>query len=333
MISFARPVFFLLLFALPLYGFLLKAGILGKIEFPLTLGDWDGVPFGWSSPAMRTARWIAGIFFAAAFCIAAIAAAGPVRYVQERMYSGSGAGIVFALDASPSMAARDMQGLSRLEAAKACIRDFSDRHHGDSLGLVAIGSDAALLVPPTRDHAAFLSRLDSLAIGELGDGSAIGLGLAVAAAHLVDQEYTHSSVILMTDGENNAGEIHPKTAAALYAKHGLSLYVTGIGTKGEVLLDYTDPATGKRISGVLASEFSEGALKEIADAAGGYYLASPDSASLEYVFTLAGESLPPSTAAWTRTREQRFEQPLLAAALALFALSWIIRRLVMGSLL
>jgi Ca-activated chloride channel family protein len=333
MISFAHPLFFVLLCALPLYAVLLKTRILGRIEFPLTIGDWDGSPFRWNSPALRFARFVAVVFFVAAFGLAVTAAAGPVRFIQERMYSGNGAGIIFALDVSPSMAARDMQGGSRLEAAKSGIRSFAAQRPGDSLGLVAIGSDAALLVPPTRDEAAFLSRLDSLSIGELGDGSAIGLGLAVAAAHLVDRQYSRSAVILMTDGENNAGEIHPNTAARLYHTHGISLFVTGIGTRGEVPVDYTDPSTGNRVTGMLSSEFSENALKEIADAADGYYLSSPDSASLEYVFDLADESVPPAASSWTRTMEQRFEQPLLAAALVLFALSWIVRRLVMGALI
>lgn len=115
--------------------------------------------------------------------------------------------------------------------------------------MTALSSSAALILPPTIDHKVFLSRLDSLSIGELGDGTAIGMGLAVSSAYMTRSKLNSSYIVLLTDGENNTGEINPKTAAEVLVNKSIGFYVIGIGSSGYTTLEYTDPKTGKTYSG------------------------------------------------------------------------------------
>jgi Ca-activated chloride channel family protein len=330
MLNFDRPVFLFLVLLVPLFFVLRKSGILKHIEFPLTLGDWNGLPVRWSSPMMKTVLFVSRVASVASFTCMVVAIAGPVRFLQERVYTGNGTAIIFALDVSPSMAARDMGSETRLDTARSFIHAFTAKRPGDSFGLVALGSDAALLVPPTVDHVSFNARLDSLAIGELGDGTALGLGLAVAAAHLINRSEGHSCVILLTDGENNSGEINPVTAAGVYTANSIRLFIVGVGSRGEVPLEYTDPETGKQYSGLLDSSYNEGALRSIADRGGGTFVSAASHDALAEVFAGIGNSVPSGSSSFTRTIEQPLERPVVLSALALFALVWFIRRLVMG---
>ena len=336
MLNFETPQAFFLLLLVPLFLFLRKVGILKRIEFPLTLGDWKGIPFRWSSPLMKIAETISRILLGTGFICTVCALAGPVRFRQEPVYSGAGTSIVFVLDVSPSMAARDMGNETRITTAKQYIHSFIAKRPGDAFGLVALGSDAALLVPPTTDHLIFTERLDSLAIGEMGDGTALGLGLAVAAAHLANRDYrsnAHSCIVLLTDGENNTGEINPKTAASIFPAHNIALYIVGIGTRGEVPLDYTDPITGRHYSGTLSSDYNEDVLRGIALRGNGTYISAGNSLALENVFRDIGEAIPATDSVWRRTVTEPLEHFVLVAALIFFALAWILRRLYMGAIL
>jgi len=333
MFSLNRPEFLLFGFLIPLYYLLRRTGVLSRFEFPLTLGDWNGIPFRWSSPVMRGALIVSRIAAIAGVVCIVLALSSPVRYRQERMFGGNGTGIVFALDVSPSMAARDLGSETRLDTARHFIHSFMEKRSGDSFGLVALGSDAALMVPPTTDHALFGARLDALSIGELGDGTALGLGLAVAAAHLMNRADRRACVILLTDGENNTGDINPKTAAGIYPDNNIRLFVVGIGTRGEVPIEYTDPATGKQYSGVLDSDYSDATLRAMAERGGGTYVQAGTRGALEAVFAEIGDSVPSSASSWTRTVEEPLERPFILASLAFLALVWFLRRIVMGAVL
>ncbi len=332
MLGFSRPAALFAIALIPLFFALRRAGLLRKFDFPLTLGDWGGRPFRWRSPAYAFASFLsvatASIGFAAVCC----ALAGPVLYRREEVYTGAGTAVMFVLDVSPSMAARDIGAGSRLDAARKSIRAFAERRGGDSFGLVALGSDAALLVPPTIDRDAFFSRLDSLKVGELGDGTALGMGIAVAAAHLVGAKNARSWIVLLTDGENNTGSINPKTAASILPENDIGLFVAGIGTKGEVPLEYTDPSTGRRYTGVLQSEFNETALRDIATRGLGRYISAGNRDLLDALFKEIGSTVPAAHAAWTRSVEDPLELPFILCSLGLFAFTWVVRRIGMGAI-
>ena len=333
MYSFLHPSALLLLFLIPLYQIALKTGFLNKMSLSLTLGDWNAEPFKWSSPTSSGARRFSTFCVYVGFILVVFSLASPVRFRQEAMYSGEGSAIVFVIDVSPSMAARDIGTATRLEAAISSIRTFVLKRPGDSVALVALGSEAALLVPPTTDHATFFSRLNALKIGEMGDGTALGLGLAVAAVHLIERESLNASVILFTDGENNAGEINPRTAAALFPSHSIDFFLVGIGSSGEVLIEYDDPLSGKHYSGTLDSYFDETELREIASRGGGLFVPVTGMDDLENLFAKIGDSVPVTPVSWSRTLEDSLEYPFLVTAVVFFIVAWFIRRLFLGALL
>ncbi len=333
MLYFERPLYLSLCLLVPLYWALRRFGLFGRIEFPLTLGDWGGPPLRWNTVGIRVAKILSSSAVCLTFALAALALAGPVRFRQETVFSGSGNVVIFVLDVSPSMAAGDMGEETRIDASRRLIASLVSRRPGTSFGLAALGSSAALLVPPTVDHQAFLSRLSALAVGEFGDGTALGLGLAVAAAHGGPQASVRTTAILLTDGENNAGEIHPSTAAGILAARGIQFFVIGVGSRGQVPVDYVDPATGRHYSGLLESDFNEAALREIAIAGNGGYVGARDLVALEKVFETIDSAVPVTSNSWTRAIEEPLDRPLILVACCAFALAWLIRRLFMGAVI
>ncbi|MCX7654923.1 MAG: VWA domain-containing protein [Treponemataceae bacterium] len=219
-----------------------------------------------------------------------IIAAGNPRVVENRpLYLERGQEIMFVVDVSPSMAALDMGGKNRLEAAKKVIQHLAMLRPADALGLVAVGRDAALLVPPTIDRQTFFTRLGNLKLGELGDGTAIGMGLALAAFHTQKigstKEVSPPLVVLLTDGENNAGTIHPDRAAEIIKDLGVSFWVVGVGRQGEVPLDYTDPSTGERRVGTFESRYDVQSLVALAEKGGGIFMVADSLEALEKAFS------------------------------------------------
>jgi Ca-activated chloride channel family protein len=262
-----------------------------------------------------------------------IAAAGPVFISTELVWLNRGADILFVVDISPSMAGLDMNGSSRFDAARNLARNFAAERPSDAVGLVAVGNEASLMVPPTVDRDALYSRLDALKIGELGDGTALGLGLGIAALHIRNSAAPRRAVILITDGENNAGAIHPETAAAALQKTGASLWVVGVGGGGEVPIDYTDPVTRIRRTGVFDSRFNAGSLRAIAQSGGGQYISAPSAEAFASAFSRInqGEMIIRRSGAINRTRS--FQVPLIAAALALICVARLMRRHILGAFL
>jgi Ca-activated chloride channel family protein len=149
---------------------------------------------------------------------------------------------------------------------------------------VSFSREAALRVPPTFDKNTFLERLESLQIMSLGDGTAIGMGVAVAALHLDKSSADQGIIVLLTDGENNAGEIQPESAAEIAASLGIKIYVIGIGTQGEVPIEYTEPETGILKKGMFNSRFNEQLLADIAESANGRYFSAKSPGALTSVF-------------------------------------------------
>ena len=213
-----------------------------------------------------------------------VALSSPALAVREKIYLNRGIDIMIVLDESPSMSAQDFQPQNRFETAKQVIREFVQNRENDAVGLVSFSREAALRSPPTFDSGAFFQRLDDLRIMSLGDGTAIGMGIAVAALHLQQSTANHGIIVLITDGENNAGEILPESAAEIAASLGLRIYVIGIGTQGEVPIEFVDPETGKVRKGMFNSKFNEQLLEEIAESADGRYFSAKSPGALNAVF-------------------------------------------------
>jgi Ca-activated chloride channel family protein len=261
--------------------------MLSRLKNPFTviipLGAPGGVPFkstqvGGIVKLLKILE-ITGVF------LLFFSAAGPVIKITETVWLNRGADIIFVLDVSPSMAALDMEGSNRYNTARNLLSEFALRRPSDNIGLVAVGEDAALLVPPTADREALTMRLDQLRIGELGDGTALGMGIAVAAYHLEKSNARRKAIILITDGENNAGHIHPEEAASVLPETGISFWVIAVGSAGEVPIDYVDPYTRIRRTGIFDSRYDVESLRHLSIYGGGTFIAAPSTEALTAAFS------------------------------------------------
>jgi Ca-activated chloride channel family protein len=297
----------------------------------LPLGAPGGIPFQPPFKWDLVIKFLAVVELAGV-CLLFLAAAGPERRINQTVWLSRGADILFVLDLSPSMAGIDMDGQSRFDAARNLVRDFAERRPSDAIGLAALGYDAALLVPPTLDRRTLAERLDRLRVAELGDGTALGMGLAVAARHLRNSQASRRVVILITDGENNAGALNPQTAAALLADSGISLWVIGVGSGGEIPIDYVDPFTRMRRTGIFDSRFNEESLRSLSEAGGGIYISAPSADTLAAAFSrISGEELTVSRFSILVRRRSLVAVPL-AGGFALIVLVRLARRFFLGAL-
>ncbi len=327
--SFENPAAFFLLLLIPLLFIFRRIKIFNQITFPAVLEDWKGNHFEWKGRSQKFLSLTAKFFFTLGFISSICALAAPVISNQEKVYTTLGTDIVFVLDTSPSMSAKDIEEAKRLDAAKDAIHELAQNNDGCRYGLVTLGNNAAVLVPPTNDQAFFLDRLNQISTGALGNGSAIGDGLSTAVCHLVSSSAPKKCIVLLTDGENNAGEIHPETAARLAADNNITVYVVGIGTKGRVPIEYTDPATGKLYSGYLDSNFNPASLKKISSIAGGRYFEAQTITELSETLN-AVTKIEAVTQNFTyRTVNKLFYKQFISVAIILFLLAWFIRRILL----
>ncbi|MCQ2592280.1 MAG: VWA domain-containing protein [Treponema sp.] len=332
MLSFQNPVAFLLLLLIPVLIILRKLKIFTSITFPMVLSDWNGKAFKWNGkPRKLMSLFAKAILFAGFICVVA-AFADPVISWQEKVYTSLGTDIVFVVDTSPSMAAKDVDGTTRLEAAKNTIKTVAQEHDGYRFGIVALGSNSAVYVPPTGDFATFSKKLGEIKVGILGNGSAIGDGLSTAVCHLVSSSAPKKCIILLTDGENNAGEIHPETAAKLASEKNIALYVVGIGSKGSVPIEYTDPVSGKLYSGYLDSNFNSASLRKIASVGnGGYFEVRSTSELLETFNSVAKKESVTQSFTYRNVNELIYDKFLFIGFL-LLGFAWVIKRVLLNEL-
>lgn len=328
--TFQYPAVLLFILLIPALFLLRKFKIFDKIKLPITLADWKGSSFVWEKPLDRIAKLFSSIFFAIGYILVVLALADPVAITQEKIYTSLGTDILFVLDTSPSMAAKDIAEATRLQAAKQAVHSMSKEVDGAALGLVAMGNEATLVVPPTTDKDSFLSRLDLLYTGAQGDGTAIGVGISTAVYHLASSKAPKKCIVLITDGENNAGMIHPETAAKLAQDAGITLYIFGIGTSGSVPIEYVDPVTGKIYSGFLTSQFDSSVLKKLAEEHGGEYFGIETSAALYSALNTVATREHTTQSFHIKNTEQPYYHIFLGLAGVFFLAAWLLRRMYMG---
>ncbi|HUV07641.1 MAG TPA: VWA domain-containing protein [Spirochaetia bacterium] len=277
---------------------------------------------------------IAGLaFFWLGFAVLIVALAGPVRIEKRKVYLKPGLDIMFVLDESPSMLAQDFKPNHRFDAAKGVIRDFVGGRENDQIGLVVFSEEAVLLMPVTVDYSLLLSRLDTLEIKALSDGTAIGLGLSVAILHLNSATAAGKVIVLLTDGENNTGEVAPDAAARLARELGIRIYAIGIGQEGDVYMELKDPKTGKVIKGRYRGKFDEALLKEIAGLAGGRYFHASSPGTLTAIFEQIDAIEKTEKRVRVRVDKTSFHGELILAGIMLIVIDFLLRRGALGELM
>jgi Ca-activated chloride channel family protein len=330
MIGFERPVLILIgLAIIPLAIFIArKRGSPFSVSVPL--GPPGGVPFRAPFNLSRIVQALRIMEYCGAFLLF-VCAAGPVIKTSETVWLNRGADILFVLDISPSMAALDMDGASRFNVARKLLIDFAERRPSDGIGLAVVGNDAALLLPPTTDRALLASRLEELRIGEMGDGTALGMGLALAAYHLETSTAPRRAAVLISDGENNAGAIHPETAAAMIGDIGVSLWIIGVGSGGEVPIDYIDPFTRVRRTGLFDSRYDTETLRKLSAAGSGTWISAPSADAFAAAFARLDDQELVVRRAGTITRSHPWHLPFLIVTVSLIAAARFVKRFFLGA--
>jgi Ca-activated chloride channel family protein len=174
--------------------------------------------------------------------------------------------------------------VNRLVIAKDVLKKFVDKRLNDRIGLVAFAGQAYIAAPLTLDHGFLLNNLERLELATPEkDGTAIGSGLAAALNRLRDVKSKSKIVILMTDGQNNAGKVPPLTAAEAAQTLNVKTYTIGVGTRGMAPVPYIDPFGRKRYNSQPV-DIDEETLKQIASKTGGHYYRADNAEALRSIY-------------------------------------------------
>ena len=216
-----------------------------------------------------------------AIALLIVALARPQSSESWENMTTEGIDIVMAIDVSTSMLARDLKP-DRLEAAKDVAVQFIAGRPYDRIGLVVFAGESFTQCPLTTDHAVVTNLLRETTTGVIEDGTAIGNGLATSVSRLKESDALSRVVILLTDGENNRGEIPPITAAEIAKTFGIRVYTIGVGTIGTAPYPMPTPF-GTQIQQVPVKIDKE-TLQSIADITGGNYFRATNNDKLKNIY-------------------------------------------------
>ncbi len=241
----------------------------------------------------RSKLWfLPELFLLAFFLVFAVLVAGPQTDLGPESSQEDGLSIVIVLDRSGSMGAMvpyENQEISRLEGVKEVTRDFLKSRKQDQIALLSFARYPETHAPLTSKHqiiADFLTFI-SLPSTESEDGTAIGDALVLAAARVSrNSPQKGRVVILLTDGQHNAGDKTPNEAATLVAGQKATLYTIGLGGSGFVVQN--TPQGPQQIG--MPVVLDEKQLTAIAEATGGRYFRADNIAALAGLYNaIAGQ--------------------------------------------
>ena len=196
--------------------------------------------------------------------------------------------IMLILDTSSSMEGMDLKP-NRIEALKKLAEKFIDGRNQDRIGLVVFAADAFSSAPLTTDYDLLKSILQTVKTKMLPkDGTAIGSALAVGLNRMQESKSKSKVIILLSDGENTAGQIDPLTAADLAFGYGIKVYTIGIGKNGKVPYPATN-MFGMQTTMMVENSFNEQTLKDIANKTEAKYFRATDNQTLEEIFSIIDE--------------------------------------------
>lgn len=227
-------------------------------------------------------HWLVAFMVWAGLVFLIIALARPQEHLTTIERNAEGIDIVLVLDMSSSMRAEDLQP-NRFEAAREVAKEFVEGRISDRIGLVTFAMKSFTVVPPTLDYTLLKQLIDDLQMGMIEDGTAIGMGIATAINRLKDSETKSKVIILLTDGQNNAGEIDPVTAADLALTYGIKIYTIGAGTRGTAPYPIQDPIFGRRYQNIPVN-IDEEMLSSVAKLTGGKYYRATDTEELRQIY-------------------------------------------------
>ena len=275
MFKFASP-YFLLLIPIIIYLFLRKRSNLG-----ITVPGIEPL----RSYKIKSKKYLLGKYLILlSLILMCVALARPQMIYENRVVKKNGIDIAISLDLSQSMLQEDFSP-NRLEKAKEVLGEFIDKRGDDRLSLIVFGGDAYTKVPLTFDHNVVKEMVSKLTVDDItsNNRTAIGMGIGVALNRLKNSEAKSKVIILLTDGENNSGEMSPSAAADIAKELGIKIYTIGIGAREIQIPTLFGYQTVKN------NELDENLLQNIAKTTGGEYFRAGDSKEFKEIFNKIDE--------------------------------------------
>ncbi len=212
-----------------------------------------------------------------------VAMARPQLPEKDARVAQKGIDIAMVLDVSGSMQSVDFEP-NRLEVARKTIGDFVQERAWDRISLIVFAGTAYTRIPLTLDHNIVRESLQEIKPESVNQGgTAIGMAISVGLNRLKKSESASKIIILVTDGDNNAGSINPDTAADLAKELGIKIYTIGVGTD-KTSIPVKD-ALGRTVYQNSEGGLNEELLKNVADTTGGKYYRARDKEALSQIFS------------------------------------------------
>ena len=236
----------------------------------------------WLSKVVKSLKYIV-----LAIIVMALAKPQLIDY-KSRSYT-KGVDILLLLDISVSMNAEDFKP-NRINIAKSTISKFINKRKTDRIGLVVFGGEATTISPLTTDYNLLVEQLNATAVGDAGNGTAIGLAITTGLNRLKSKTTKNKVMVLLTDGENNAGNITPLQAAKIAKEMGIKIYAIGIGNDAGAYIPIYDPKYGKRYirdaatGARVKTKLDNIALKEVAAVTNGKFFAATNNQGLQTIY-------------------------------------------------
>ncbi|TAF32805.1 MAG: VWA domain-containing protein [Cytophagales bacterium] len=225
-------------------------------------------------------RHVLKLLWAMAYTLFVIALARPQQNNERLERWTEGIDIIIALDISESMQIQDFKP-NRLEVAKKVAINFISGRFQDRIGLVLFAGDAFAPLPPTTDYDMLKSYIADLSFDLIPKGgTAIGSALAVATSRMMDSKSKSKVVLLISDGENTAGNIDPETASGLASAEGIKVYTIAVGRDGQVPVGVD--AFGR--TQYAENTLNETTLREIANVCDGEFFRATNATALQNIF-------------------------------------------------
>src|SRR5258707_2864530 len=289
-LTFVRPWLLLLLLAIPLLAWLRgKSGPAAALTYSSTAS----LRAIGKHSAARVGKILRALLFLA-LAVFVVALARPELGKSLTQIEASGIDIILVLDVSGSMLTKDFtiggQEATRVDAIREVTRKFIESRPNDRIGIIAFAARPYVVSPMTLDHDWLLQNLERVRIGLVEDGTAIGSAMASAANRLNDKKSKSRVIVLLTDGENNAGKISPNTAAEAVKALKIHFYAIGAGINGIApapIFTSRGPMTdvlGNLLYENQRVEFNAAGLRQVAKIADGKFFRATDTQSLEQIY-------------------------------------------------
>lgn len=321
--TFAYPYLLLLLLLLPVLAWLKgkhgqgSAFLYSSVDLVRPI---SGLTKSRAGAILANLRWLA-------LALLIIALAQPRLIKGEMPIKASGIDIVVAIDLSGSMASEDFEingeRVNRLEMVKQVLAKFIDQRVNDRIGLIAFAGKAYVASPLTLDHDFLHQNLNRLRLGMIEDRTAIGSGLTAAVNRLRDLKSKSRIVILMTDGQNNAGKVPPLNAAEVAQALKVKVYTIGVGVRGKAPFPGVD-MFGRKGYQMVDVDIDEDTLTKISDKTGGKYFRADSTDTLKRIYSEIDRMEKSEAAVKKYLRFDELYGQVVIAGLAVFLLEMVL---------